>query len=335
MTNQPRKTKKIEIEVYEDEEADFLLSLINSHNMTISKEQIIKSIYLPNLDYKVYWESISIPTYKETKKTIRQIWRYFSKASKHRSSQMYKELVGDNFNSFYHTRISFILWGIIGTWHGMKMLKQHIKPEDKQYFLASLSNLIFNHFTREVKLGMSYLSDKNDEEAWAKKVLSRTKFGKNGEYEWLENKTIIWNEVYTRNDIYNLIDAMSLFVEKGQQQKENQLIEFFIIELLYKELKSNYKFSNHVINIIVGYILAELGFINNEETYDELDRGVAWKEYLKSNVENKIKNKMIVDRDNIEFIGKPFLEKRPEPLNKKLHSHLRELAKMNRKYGIE
>jgi hypothetical protein len=51
MINQPRKTKKIEIEVYEDEEADFLLSLINSHNMTISKEQIIKNIYLPNLDY--------------------------------------------------------------------------------------------------------------------------------------------------------------------------------------------------------------------------------------------------------------------------------------------
>lgn len=40
--------------------------------------------------------------------------------------------------------------------------------------------------------------------------------------------------------------------------------------------------------------------------YDELDRGVAWKDYLRSNIENRIKNKLIVVRDNIKFIDKPF-----------------------------
>jgi hypothetical protein len=333
--NQPKKTKKIEIEIYEDEEADFLLSLINSLNTNISKEQITKSIYFPNLDYKVYWESMLIPVHGETKRTIRSIWRYFKLASKHKSSPMYKDMVGENFNSFYDTKISFILWGIVGMWHGMKLLKQQIRPEDKQYFLAALSNLIFNYFKKDVKVTLSYLSNKDDLEKWTKKLWESNKFAQNGEYEWLENKTIIWKEVYSRNDIYNFINEMSLFVEKGQQPKENQHIEFLVIELLYKELKSNYKFSNHIINIIIGYILAELGFLIKEEAYDELDRGVAWKEYLKSSIENKIKNKMIVDRDKIDFVGNPFLEKKPEPIDKKLYSYLRTLAKINRKYGIE
>lgn len=334
--NQPRKTKKIEIEVYEDEEVDFLLSLINSYKNNISKEQISQRVFFPYINYKFFWESMQEPVYKETKKTVRNIWRHFKVASKHKSSQMYKELVGENFVSFYNTRISYMLWVIFSLWHGMKILKVQIKPEDKQYFLASLSNLIFNYFTRNVKVALDNMSDKDDVEAWAEKIWNSNKFGENGEYEWHENKTIILNNIYTRNDIYCLLNGMSLIVEQGQQQsKENQQVEFLIIEFLYQELKSNYNFSNHVINIIIGYILAKLGFLHNQETYDELNKEVTWNDYVKSNIENKIKNKNIVDRDKIVFVGKPFLEKKSEPLNKELYSNLRELAKMNRKYGIE
>ena len=267
MTNQPRKTKKIEIEIYEDEEADFLLSLINSYKTDVLKEQITNKVFFPFVDYKVFWDSMQEPIYKETKKTVRNIWKYFKVASKHNSSQMYKQFVGENFASFYNTRISAILWSIVGLWHGMKILKGRIRPEDKQYFLAALSNLIFNHFLKVVKVSWSYMyADREDKEAWAKGVLKSSDFGKHGEYDWSEDRTYMWDGIYTRNDIYNVINAMSMFVEKGQQTKKNQAIESLIIEFLYKELKGNYKFSNHVINIIIGYILAELGFLNNAET---------------------------------------------------------------------
>lgn len=274
------------------------------------------------------------PIYKETKKTIRNIWKYFKVASKHNSSQMYKQFVGENFASFYNTRISAILWSIVGLWHGMKILKGRIRPEDKQYFLASLSNLIFNHFLSNVKVALAYMSNKDDMEAWAKRVWESNKIGENGEYEYNEGKAIIWDEFYTRTQIYSLLNSMSLFVEKGQESKENQQVEALIIELLYKELKGNYKFSNHVINIIIGYILAELGFLTNEAQYDELDREVPWKDYLKSNIENKIKNKMIIDRNKIEFVGEPFLEKKPTPIDKETYSILRKLAKMERERRV-
>jgi hypothetical protein len=332
---QPRKTKKIEIEIYEDEEADFLLSLINSYKTDISKEQITKRVFFPFIDYKRFWESLQAPIYQATRKSIRDIWRYFKLASKHKSSQTYKKLVGENITSFYNTKIAAILLVIFGLWNSMKILRQNIRPEDKQYFLASLSNLIFNHFTRDLKVALSYMSSKEDKEKWAEEIFRSNKFGENGEYDWLEDNTIIWNKIYTRNDIYNIINEMSLFVEKGQHSQENQFIESLIIETLYKELKSNYQLSNHVINIIIGFLLAKLGFLINEQAYDELDRGVVWKEYLKSSIENKVKNKMLVDRDKIEYVGNPFLDKKPEPIDKEYFSNLRVLAKLHREHGIE
>ena len=44
---------------------------------------------------------------------------------------------------------------------------------------------------------------------------------------------------------------------------------------------------------------------------------------------------MIVDRDKIEYVGQPFLDKKPEPIDKEFFSNLRKLARLNRKYGIE
>jgi hypothetical protein len=44
---------------------------------------------------------------------------------------------------------------------------------------------------------------------------------------------------------------------------------------------------------------------------------------------------MIVDRDKIEYVGEPFLDKKPNPIDKEFYSNLRILAKLNRKYGIE
>lgn len=304
--NQTRKTKKIEIEIYEDAEADFLLSLLNSSKKEIYKDTVINSIAIPFDKHKNFIDDAIIPVCNNTKKSVRRFWIHFKEMSLHKNSKIYGDIIGDTFNSFFEKKISVILILIHGLWCALKELQNKISREDEKYILASLSNSIFDYYFSQSKLKEAIINSSNAEEN-AKAIFENRKYLKNEEYQFTKIEVITPFGKCTMNEIYKILVAIFLYIETGQQLEGEQDLEFDIIKILYQELKRDYDISDYATNIITGFVLSELGFLKNKKDHEKQDTQSSWKDYLRNSVENKVRCKMVVDKDKIIFVGKPLI----------------------------
>ena len=308
--NQLRKTKKIEIEIYEDEEADFLLSLMNLSKDDACKYLLISKIVPKSIDSQTIYNMCGESYVKGYRFGLKSFWRYFKTSAKNNNSRFYLEMTGETYNQFHQREISILLSLIFGLFNTFKELSKN-KTIEANFLSLLLTNFIFNKLVLYDAL-MKLQGEENEDKISKIMILSNII----GLISRQDNKYLhqystietVFKIPISRNFINNYILILMEFLEKGQTTKEIDEVQNYIIENLYEEVKKHYQFTDHAIFTIIGYVLATIGLLKNQEEHDSDDKRQTWREYLKNSVSNRVKSKLLLNSKNIEFVGKPLHE---------------------------
>lgn len=289
------KLKKIEIEIYEENEVDFWLAYSNLFENEIYKQNLLNSIPNYQTKHSAVIDNLITLFLNGSRDGIKSFWRFFKKASKHNNSNFYHDLIGDSIIDFSKKDISLDLNVLFG---GFQMLKVLAKD------LTLNTNLVFSILSNRIYHLLKYNIDEPISNSISERLNS---------YIYSEVlKKFIKNDISKKEIFDELQDyfdfAKGLNNSNNTIKYRNNLIEFF-----YSKLKKQYNFNDHSIYIIIGFILSQIGILDNFECYDDKDKRITYREYLKSSVNNFMNKFISKEKLDTSFTGE---------LENILHFHL-------------
>ena len=262
------KLKKIEIEIYEENEVDFWLAYSNLFENEIYRQNLLNSIPNYQTKHSVVIDNLTSLFIKGSRDGIKSFWKYFKRASRHSNSTFYKELIGSSIKDFSKKDIALDLIILFGGFQMLKTLSGEILI-NSNIILSILSNRI--HFLLNFNVNNTKISN----------ISNRIQA-----YSYSETCKKFFRNDISKREIFENLNNYFDFVK--DVNSSNNLLRYraALIENFYTKLKKQYNFKDHGISIIIGYILSQVDLLDNQNSYDERDKKITYRDYLKSSVNN-------------------------------------------------
>jgi hypothetical protein len=288
--NNKRKTKKIEVEVYEDQVADFILALNHlkndSTNIYCSKV-ISESISVDTSDIDLYVEIFDSGV-KEAYEKLKLMWLYFKKSAQRYSD--YGLITGKSFKEFLRKPpISFMVF-FIAFEYTLKRLSFHLDINKLPYFSAFWANKTVNTFIASyITISKQFTNVEGDTTITGKKLLTMMNSLETYYFIDEDGKNNIHNKEVRNSYFHSMNNLITIWLSpdhlRGSINKED-----IIIALLLKSFEDSYPdLKQHKTTIYIGFFLSIIGYLYSELKYPIEDKRQTWLEYINTHVNNKLK----------------------------------------------
>ena len=331
--NQPRKTKKIEIEVYEDQVADFILALNHLKNdpqNAYCGKIISKSVHVDTSDIGLYVEIFDLGV-KEARMKLRLMWFYFKKSSKRYPE--YSLITGDSFKEFLNKPpISFMVF-FIAFEYTLKRLSFHHNINKLPYFSAFWANKTINTFIASyITISKQFINEERDTTITGKKLL--TMIDSLETYYFIDEneKSNVHNKEVRDSYYHGMNELITIWQLPQDNLRGVTTKQDIIIALLLKSFEDNYPdLKQHKATIYVGFFLSIIGYIDSELKYKIESKSQTWQEYLNTHVNNKLKKIKKQDINTDFLIISDLVNEKISELNLKSESQFQILLSERRK----